>query len=88
VSAEHDHDFGLAVAYPAGTARMCRYPDCTEWAVRQRSPKRWREPTDQELLSIVARMWEDLIWIDALTLTHRNDRDYAIRRIAEMRGYR
>lgn len=35
---------------------------------------------------VIIQMWEDLIYVEALTIIH-GDQNYAIERVREMRGY-
>jgi len=79
----HVHDFGDAAMVAPRTVGFCTVEFCSECRVAWR--RKWREPTASEQLSIVARMWEDVIYVDALSMIHGRQR--AVERVRRMRGY-
>lgn len=81
--AEHEHEFGDARSVPPRTAKMCAVEGCTQWGVAWR--QKWRQPTAEETISLLAHMIEATAIGRAMILIH--GRDYGIRRAREVLGY-
>jgi hypothetical protein len=82
---DHEHDFGDARAAPIGSARLCTVADCVQWGVRHKYRVRWEDPTANELVSLTARMMEDIAIAQAMQIIHGPERGLA--RARYLRGY-
>lgn len=77
----HEHHFHSPPN--KGLIVMCDLPDCSELAAG--TGDAWRPLTPTERTNVTIHMWEDLIWVDALTIIH--GRTKAIEMVAQRRGY-
>lgn len=77
----HEHEFDGPPK--RGHVGMCVDRNCT--AIRVGTGKRWREPTATELVTITARMMEDMAVAQAMTIIHGHER--GMKRAREVLGY-
>lgn len=77
----HEHEFDGKPT--EGLVRMCVDRNCT--ALRVGTGRKWRELTGTELVSVTARMMEDIAVAQAMTIIHGRER--GMKRAREVLGY-